>query len=244
MPAVLIHGVPDTHRVWDRVREHLTRKDVEAWDLPGFGAPRPADFRSTKEEYVEWLIARLEQVGEPVDLVGHDWGCILTARVASLRPDLVRTWAGGNGPLSARYVWHPLAEIWQTEVQGERYMQALQAEAFVTDMAAGFDLPEEAATEAVAHLDEPMKESILRLYRSALVVGQEWEPELAKVTAPALVFWGALDPACQIEFADELGRAMRATRILKLDCNHWTVLQKPAAVATALEEHWRNSARR
>ncbi|MFC7644742.1 alpha/beta fold hydrolase [Streptosporangium lutulentum] len=96
MPAILIHGVPDTHRVWAGVREHLTRTDVEAWDLPGFGAPRPDGFGSTKEEYADWLISRLEEVGEPVDLVGHDWGCILTARVASLRPDLVRTWAAAT----------------------------------------------------------------------------------------------------------------------------------------------------
>ncbi|MER6260528.1 alpha/beta fold hydrolase [Streptomyces sp900105245] len=80
MPAVLIHGVPDTHHVWDGVREHLTRSDVEAWDLPGFGSPRPENFHCTKEEYVSWLIERLEGIGEPVDLVGHDWGCLLTAR--------------------------------------------------------------------------------------------------------------------------------------------------------------------
>ncbi|MEU2587818.1 alpha/beta fold hydrolase [Streptomyces avermitilis] len=80
MPAVLIHGVPDTHRVWDGVRRHLIRSDVEAWDLPGFGTPRPRGFGSTKEEHVDWLIERLERVGEPVDLVGHDWGSILTAR--------------------------------------------------------------------------------------------------------------------------------------------------------------------
>lgn len=92
MPAILIHGVPDTHRVWDGVRQHLTRTDVEAWDLPGFGAPLPTGFECSKEEYVTWLIERLEEVGGPVDLVGHDWGCILAARVASLRPDLVRTW--------------------------------------------------------------------------------------------------------------------------------------------------------
>src|SRR4051812_19074423 len=84
MPAILIHGVPDTHRVWDGVRRRLTRSDVEAWDLPGFGTPRPAGFDAGKQEYVDWLVERLERVGEPVDLVGHDWGCILTARVASV----------------------------------------------------------------------------------------------------------------------------------------------------------------
>jgi pimeloyl-ACP methyl ester carboxylesterase len=39
MPAVLVHGVPDTHRLWDRMRTHLKRRDVIAVSLPGFDAP-------------------------------------------------------------------------------------------------------------------------------------------------------------------------------------------------------------
>ncbi|MEU7427051.1 alpha/beta fold hydrolase [Streptomyces sp. NPDC040750] len=130
MPAILIHGVPDTHHVWDGVREHLTRSDVEAWDLPGFGSPRPEGFHCTKEEYASWLIERLEAIGEPVDLVGHDWGCLLTARLASVRPDLIRTWAGSNGPVSAEYVWHPLAKLWQDPVAGDRWAKEYDATAF------------------------------------------------------------------------------------------------------------------
>ncbi|MFB4262640.1 alpha/beta fold hydrolase [Nonomuraea sp. GTA35] len=160
MPAILIHGVPDTHRVWAGVRRHLERTDVEAWDLPGFGAPRPDGFGSTKEEYADWLIDRLEGVGEPVDLVGHDWGCILTARVASLRPDLVRTWAGGNGPISARYAWHPLARIWQDQVEGDRFMAELTPQGFAADLVAGFEVPAGLAEEMVRQVDAPMKDSI------------------------------------------------------------------------------------
>jgi len=238
VPAILIHGVPDTHRVWDGVRRQLTRDDVEAWDLPGFGADLPSGFGSTKEEYADWLVERLERVGEPVDLVGHDWGCILTARVASVRPDLVRTWAGGNGPISARYVWHPLAKIWQDRVEGDRYMRELEPDKLAKDLVAGFDVPAESAEEMVRHVDARMKDSILKLYRSALRMGAEWEPALANVSAPALVLWGALDPACPIEFGEELGVSLRASRVLRLDCNHWPLLQKPAEVAAALEAHW------
>ncbi|MFJ9034027.1 alpha/beta fold hydrolase [Streptomyces sp. NPDC102274] len=238
MPAILIHGVPDTHHVWDGVRRHLTRTDVEAWDLPGFGVPRPDGFGSTKEEYVHWLIERLERVGEPVDLVGHDWGCILTARVASLRPDLVRTWAGGNGPVSAAYVWHPLAKIWQDPIEGDRFMSELEPESFTDDVVAGFDVPVDLAREMVSGVDEPMKDSILRLYRSALTMGAEWEPALSQVSAPCLVFWGVLDPACQIEFGEKLAASLRAPEVVRLDCNHWPVLQRPAEVATAIETHW------
>ena len=237
MPAVLIHGVPDTHRLWDGVRRHLSRTDVEAWDLPGFGSARPEDFGSTKEEYVDWLIRRLESVDGPVDLVGHDWGCILTARVASLRPDLIRTWAGGNGPISSAYRWHPLARIWQDPAEGDRFMAELDPTSFA-DVVTGFDVPTALARNMVGHMDERMKDSILKLYRSAVTVGAEWEPDLANVQAPSLVFWGALDPACQVEFGRRLGAAMRAVNVLELDCNHWTVLQKPAEVAAALEAHW------
>ncbi|UBU09104.1 alpha/beta fold hydrolase [Nonomuraea gerenzanensis] len=240
MPAILIHGVPDTHRVWAGVRRHLTRTDVEAWDLPGFGAPRPLGFGSTKEEYADWLIGRLEQVGEPVDLVGHDWGCILTARAACLRPDLVRTWAGGNGPISARYPWHPLARIWQDPVEGDRFMAELTPEGFAADLISGFEVPGGPAREMARHVDAPMRDSVLKLYRSAVRMGAEWEPDLAKLTAPALVIWGSRDPACPVEFADELGRAIGAEHVIKLvDCNHWPLLQQPERVAAALEEHWR-----
>ncbi|MEU8910361.1 alpha/beta fold hydrolase [Streptomyces mirabilis] len=275
MPAVLIHGVPDTHRVWDGVRRHLIRSDVEAWDLPGFGTPRSRGFGSTNEEYVDWLIERLERVGEPVDLVGRDWGCILTARVASLRPGLVRTWAGSSAPVtddlgvmsrdgrrdlqvrhafvgrhharnlsSAEYVWHPLAKIWQDPVEGNRFMDELRPASFAKDLTEAldlteaFDVPAEVAGDMVLRVDGTMRDSILKLYRSAETVGAQWETELANVSAPCLVFWGTLDPACPVEFAGKLGGAVRASRVVELDCNRWTVVQKPAEVAAALEAHW------
>jgi pimeloyl-ACP methyl ester carboxylesterase len=173
-----------------------------------------------------------------VDLVGHDWGCILTLRVAYLRPDLVRTWAGGNGPIHSSYVWHPLAKVWQDQVEGDRYMAELQAESFTDDLVAGFAVPRDLAGEMSSRVDEPMKDAILRLYRSALTVGVEWEPGLSAVSAACLVFWGALDPACQIEFGRKLGVSLHASAVIEMDCNHWTVLQRPAEVAKALEGHW------
>ena len=41
---------------------------------PGFGAPLPGGFGAAVGECRDWLIGALEGVGEPVDLVGHDWG--------------------------------------------------------------------------------------------------------------------------------------------------------------------------
>lgn len=237
MPAVLIHGVPDTYRVWNGVREHLTRPDVFALALPGFDSPVATGFTASKEDYVDWIIARLEEFGEPVDLVGHDWGCILTARVASLRPDLVRTWSGGSGPVSGDYEWHAWAKIWQTPEDGEQWMTELDAAEFARQLEA-FEVPPAIASDTAAGMDATLKACILKLYRSAVHVGTEWEPELVQVSAPALVFWGADDPACPVAFADQLADAMQDASVLRLDAGHWTVLQRPAEIAHALEEHW------
>ena len=121
MPAVLVHGNPETPALWDPLRSFLTRRDVIAVHLPGFGRPTPARFGATKEEYVAWLVAELEAIGEPVDLVGHDWGGGFVLRVASTRPDLISSWVSDVlGLLDPDYVWHDFAQIWQTPGAGEQ----------------------------------------------------------------------------------------------------------------------------
>jgi len=76
MPVVFVHGVPETPEVWGPLRSKLSRDDVVALQLPGFGCARPEGFGATKEEYVAWLVAELERLqgADPIDLVGHDWG--------------------------------------------------------------------------------------------------------------------------------------------------------------------------
>ena len=237
MPAVLVHGVPDTQHVWNRLRENLSRDDVLALSLPGFASPLPKGFASTKEEYVHWIIGQIERLNEPVDLVGHDWGCILVARVASLRPDLIRTWAAGDGPVNKEYVWHTLAKIWQTPGIGEAWMEQLKPAEFVKTLVEQ-GVPAELAPDVMSKLDATMKYCILRLYRSAVTVGSEWQPGLANVTSPGLVFWGVHDLPCPIEFADALGSDTNASRVLKLNGQHWTPVERAKELAAALEQHW------
>ncbi len=240
MPAVFIHGVPDTYRVWSEVTKHLSRTDVVTLALPGFANDVPPGFQSTKEEYVEWIIQELERLAEPVDLVGHDWGCILVARVASIWPDLIRTWAAGGGPVSRDYEWHPLAKLLQTPGAGEEWVANFNATQFRAQLEE-LGLPLNASGETVDRIDERMLESILRLYRSAVHVGEEWQPGLESVIAPGLVAWGENDGGCPVRFANELARDTRAARVLKLNAGHWFPKERPAELAHALEKHWKLS---
>ena len=92
MPAVLVHGVPETERLWSSLLSRLSRSDVLTLGLPGFGNPRPAGFGATMDDYAAWLMDEVGTVEGPVDLVGHDWGAGFTLRLVSLR----RTWCGAG----------------------------------------------------------------------------------------------------------------------------------------------------
>ena len=193
MPAVFVHGVPDTQRVWDSVSSRLDRKDVVTPSLPGFGCPVRDGFAATKEAFVDWLLGQLAALQGPIDLVGHDWGGLLVVRVVSLRPDAVRSWAAGGAPLDREYVWHEAAKAWQTPGLGEKVMAGLTPEALgATLVAAG--VPGADAAETAALVDPTMKRCILSLYRSAVNAGAEWEDDLGRVSAPGLVLWGEKDP--------------------------------------------------
>ena len=237
MPVVLVHGVMDTHRIWDGVRRHFTTADVITPSLPGFDAPVPANFDASKEAYVDWLIGELEALEGPVDLVGHDFGCIFATRVASIRPDLVRTLAAISGPVDADYEWHEYAKIWQTPGKGEQWMADFDPEAFARALI-NDRLPPEEAKSAVSFIDDKMKQSVLKLYRSAVDLGKEWEPGLTGVTSPTLVMWGLQDPYLPHRYADRLGDATRAELVVKVRAAHWPVAERPDIVARELEAHW------
>src|SRR5690606_31126479 len=112
-------------RLWDRLRERIDRPS-RAVSLPGFGCRRPAGFAAGEDDYTGWLAAELAAIGEPIDLVGHDWGALLTYRLAAdpaMSPWL-RSWVGdvANG-VHPDYVWHDLARIWQTPGDGEAFFR-------------------------------------------------------------------------------------------------------------------------
>jgi len=174
---------------------------------------------------------------EPIDLVGHDWGCIFTQRLASLRVPNLRSWACGNAPIDRTYEWHDTAQLWQTPEVGEQVMRD-----FITPeiMAMVFEAegmsPELAAAEAGA-LDDTMKSCILDLYRSAIDVGDEWGDALDDINTPGLVLWADNDIYVPFEFGERLAERTGA-RLVRLDSTHWWPTKKTQQVADELTAFW------
>ncbi|WP_415858290.1 alpha/beta fold hydrolase [Burkholderia pseudomallei] len=80
-PVILVHGYPDSARVWERVREHLDKRfRVIAYDVRGAGASdapkRRADYKLSVLAQDLLAVADVTCGDRPFHLVGHDWGSI------------------------------------------------------------------------------------------------------------------------------------------------------------------------
>lgn len=238
MPAFLVHGNPDSAHLWDRVTTHLTSygDEVVAADLPGFAEPAPDGFPCTKEAYVDWIVEQLEGLGGDVDLVGHDWGSLLVQRVASVRPDLLSSVACGGAAVDVDYPWHPLAQVWQTPGEGEKYMEEELTPEFGIEHLVENGVPREDAERNI-WLTDYGKDSILKIYRSAVEIGAEWQPDLERLELPAMVIWGRTDPYVPLEFGERLAERMKGELVV-LECGHWWPFERPEETAEALLRHW------
>lgn len=239
MTVVLVHGVPETAAIWSGMRDHLER-DSETLALPGFGCPRPDGFGATMDEYVAWLHGELDRIQGPVDLVGHDWGGIITTRIAtSAGAERLHSWASDVvNTVDPEFVWHDLAQIWITPGEGEQFWDGFRADpAGSAGLLAALGVPEDRATDLVAAVDETMVGSILDLYRSSAEIGRDWAAS-GPSPVPGLAMVGGADtladPSRVEAMADRLGAAFTTLE----GQGHFWPLQGPAVGAAALEAFW------
>ena len=237
---VLVHGVPETAAIWNQVRRAIGRESV-ALSLPGFGCPRPDGFGATKDDYAGWLLGALDAIEGPIDLVGHDWGALLTYRIATAHGDRLRSWAADLGNVAhSDYAWHDFAKLWQTPGDGEAFIEGQDGltpeEGSPVFEAMG--VPHDDALEMAAAGDLTMGYCILDLYRSATPnVHRDWGP-LSATQAPGLVLDAADDPFSDETRAREVAAALGA-RFERLEgAGHFWPYQAPEAAAAILEPFW------
>jgi pimeloyl-ACP methyl ester carboxylesterase len=237
---VFVHGVPETAAIWDKVRAAVGEASV-AVPLPGFGCQRPAGFGATKDEYVDWLVGEIDRIGGPVDLVGHDWGALLTYRIAAAHGDRVRSWVADIGSVvHPHYEWHAVAKVWQTLGDGEAFVEGQDALA-PQDRAMlyqGFGLDADDALELATGADRTMGECILDLYRSAVPnLHADWGP-WSPTSAPGLVLHPVDDTFSDGGLARESAATFGARFEVLDGAGHFWPYQAPDAAAAVLLEFW------
>jgi pimeloyl-ACP methyl ester carboxylesterase len=249
MPAVFVHGNPETAAVWDPLLAELedagaARADLIRLSPPGFGAPVPAGFGATVGEYRDWLVDELARIPGPVDLVGHDWGGGHVLNAVMSRPDLVRSWVSDAiGIFDADYVWHELAQRWQTPGVGEADVAA-RFSAPVAERAATLverGMSEDVAARVARGQDAVMGRAVLALYRSAVQpvmadLGRDLERAAQR---PGLAVLATEDHVGGT--VEQRRRAARraGARVETLDgLGHWWMTRDPGRGARALTGFW------
>lgn len=242
---LFMHGVPDTPFMWTPLIAALglSEGDYCAPALPGFTAAPPAGFGATKDAYADWLISEIVKAntrnGGPIDIVGHDWGALLTQRAISLRPDLIRSWVASNALIDPDYRWHKLARMWQTPILGEFVMARTKPAAMASALMQG-GLPTEIARHEGAALNKTMRQCILRLYRSAKTAGSEWSPVLDNMPAKGLIYWGEKDPYVPLSLARQFSQDRNVPLHIEEGAGHWAIAERAGNFANVLKEFWAN----
>jgi pimeloyl-ACP methyl ester carboxylesterase len=243
MTVILVHGNPETDAIWGPLVEALGRDDVVRLSPPGFGAPLPDDFPATYLAYRDWLEDELQRFDGPVDLVGHDWGGGHVVNVMMHRAELVRSWASDAvGLFDPDYVWHDLAQVWQTPGAGEELVNTMFGGTLQdrAERMAALGIPMDIATSIAAEQGPDMGRAILLLYRSAA------QPAMAEAgralqnaaARPGLSLLATEDPFGSADLRRRAAdRAGARTEVLD-GLGHWWMVQDPARGAASLTEFW------
>jgi pimeloyl-ACP methyl ester carboxylesterase len=195
-------------------------------------------------DYRDWLEGELANFAAPVDLVGHDWGGGHVVNLVMHRPELVRSWVSDVvGLFDPDYVWHELAQVWQTPDAGEELVDTMMGAPLEeqSERLVGLGMTPEVAAKVAAGAGAEMGRAILRLYRSARQpamadAGRNLERAAAR---PGLSILATEDH--YVGSADIRRRAAERagarTEVLE-GLGHWWMVQDPSLGAAVLTRFW------
>ncbi len=227
---VMVHGWPDTYRLWDRQVEALKdRYRCVRFTLPGFDKHKPRKAYTLDEliAFLDEVIARVS-AGRPVTLLLHDWGCAFGYQYYVRNPGKVARIVGVDigDPSSTRRIltareklialayqaWNALA--WKIGgALGERMMHAMARWA--------------RAPSDPAHISSRMGYPYWMLWfggrDSYRRHGKRFDPQ-----CPMLFIYGQRKPLRfhSPAWADKLA-AKRGNRVVAFDTGHWVMTQQP-----------------
>jgi len=226
-PAVLgLPGWARVHRDFDATFEGL---DAIAVDLPGFGAsPAPPEAWGAAE-YAAALLPVLDEMALPAVVVGHSFGGRVAVNLAARYPERVSALVLTGVPLLRRpgaasakpaLAYRAGRTLHRRGLLGQRTMEILRRRYGSSDYRAATGV---------------MRQVLVR------VVSETYEEQLAAVTCPTDLVWGAEDAEVPVAVAEAARRALStATLTVVQGGGHLLPLTAPGELRAAVERNLRS----
>jgi pimeloyl-ACP methyl ester carboxylesterase len=252
-PVVMVHGLRGTHHGLELIAQRLTDRCVVVPDLPGFGASTPMlGFRHDIEGYGGAMLALVELLGareRPVVLLGHSFGSLVAAHVASSAADLVHRLVLVN-PISTPALGGPRAVLSHLTSAYYRLGQTLPVRPGRALLSSKW-IVLAASWAMVRSKDKQLRrfvhENHLRYFsrfHSPNVLGETFEASVTRtvadyadaLTMPTLLIAGEHDDIAPVEGQKELaGRLADAELVVIPEVGHLVHYETPAAAATEIQ---------
>lgn len=260
--VVLVHGYPDTHRVWDGVVAELSvTHHVVTYDVRGAGASQiPAERAGYDlDRLSEDLVAVVDATcpGGPVHVVGHDWGSVQAWEpvCTGALAERLATYTSMSGPC-LDHIGHWIRARRDGRGGGRR---ALLRQGLHSWYVAFFQLPGLAPLGWRHVAERPFRRYLARveglgaaampgptlprdgangveLYRQN-VRRRLADPRERRTDVPVLLIVPTGDRYVTTALLDDLDQHCSDLHRVDIDAEHWLPAAKPAVVATLVAEH-------
>jgi pimeloyl-ACP methyl ester carboxylesterase len=240
--VVLLHGNPGSSSDWRELMPEIGEVGrAVAFDLPGFGrADKPPYLDYSAGTYATFVAAAIEHLGiERAHLVMHDLGGTGLLWAAA-HPGAVGSVTLVDTGILLDFRWHWTARMYRAPILGGLMVRTTTRRGFRAALRFYNPQPRplpEAAVERMWRDYEPAtRRAAQRFYRATPAeVMQLLRPAFTALDPPALVIWGAHDPAVPVEQAERQRESFPSAELVVLDdSGHWPMLDDPASVLAAL----------
>jgi haloalkane dehalogenase len=231
-PVILVHGFPESSRMWEPLMNALSAQGRRcvAPDLYCLGDsddPGPATF----ERNLEALGALHDELGlGRVAIVVHDWGGFIGLAWACEHQDLVSALVISDAGFFSDGKWHGMAEAMRSP-QGEEIVAGLDRDGFAGLIRADGATFSEEDVDAYwrPFADGRGREATLEFYRSMdFEKLAPYDGKLAELGVPTLLVWGADDQFAPLAGARRFEREIPGARLAAFEgAGHFVFDQEP-----------------